>query len=208
MKILRFLVPLLLLCFVEGAFAQQTTVSEFEILFIDRSSIIDPKVGENARQIALLKQLFERVKENPDMEITDIEISGYTSLENTHENNTRLSRDRAIALTTLINSQINLPPGIVHYNSDYIPWRWLKLQLVMSNLPDKDKAIAIIDSPQEMMEYFPGATRDRRIFNLRWIDHIDFWTYLEENYFPCMRKATAKITVLKKGTTTPRYINF
>lgn len=193
MKSIILTLAIFLSAFFSLSHAKQSFV-EIEIDFDKKGSVIDAGYSDNSSEIAKLMNIVNLMRQNPKAKIEDIEISGYTSLENTHENNLRKSRDRAVALEGLIHSYLDLPEGSVRYDHEYIPWEWLKQRLAESSNPNRAKAIEIIERPCQMMEYFNGFTRDRRIFDLRWIDKIDFWTFLENNYFPLMHKAVARIT--------------
>lgn len=188
--------------------AQEKTY-EFSVTFGDGKTDIDRMYENNSTEVNRLLDLLNTIKDNPSLEISKVQLSGFTSLESTHEKNVQTSQKRAKSLEDLIRSVVNVRPSDVSYNPDYINWPWLKERLRSSGLPYKDQAIAIINQPRTMMDYYAGFTRDRRIFELRWLGKSSVWNYMEKNYFPQMRRATAVITVTetpKSQTAPPKYI--
>lgn len=182
-----------------GVWAQTETVTEIEIDFDKYGTIIKPDYSDNAVRLDRLARIVNEAILDPDVEITGIELRGFTTLESTHEANTRISRDRAVALEGFIRSLMDVPAGLIRYDSDYIDWDWIKDELVKSGMPYADDAIEIINQPGSLMDYFGGFKRDRRIFNLRWLDNEKVWNYMEHNLFDRMPKAVAVITTRRTG---------
>lgn len=178
--------------------AAQESTATFEIEFENINTFFDKKYNHNSETVERLKEYLSGIRNNPDIEVKEILINGYTSLESTHEANLRTAHQRRKALENIIRENIELPAGVLTHTEEYIDWDWLREQIAKSNLSYKDQAIAIINQPREMMSYYGSFTRDKRIYNLHWLGKSSVWNYMEKHIFPQMRKAVATIVTVRK----------
>lgn len=183
---------------VGSAMAQQT-VTEFDFDFESGDSTLNVNYKDNFQQINRLVDFMSSAKLDPNVEIVNVEISGFTTLENSHESNTETSELRSLSLRNILSRYSDISDNVITYNGDYIDWQWLKKVINDANVRYKEQAQEIINRPRTLMKYNGSYTRDRRIFGLRWLGQGELWRYMEANVFPEMSKGSIKITTVPKG---------
>lgn len=201
MKLSSFII-LSLLCCLPFSLKSQENIAEFDFDFSNKGVVLEPGYRNNRQEIDKLVKFINEVRQDPNVEITNITINGYTTLESTHEGNTKMANNRRKALENLIGQYISLPKSVYKYNTEYIDWEWLKKELSNAKIAYADEAIAIINRPKTIMNYFGNFTRDRRIFDLRWLGKSSVWNYMEQTLFPKMAVAQAIITT-KRAVSAP-----
>lgn len=177
----------------------QQTVTEFDFDFNASDSVLNTNYKDNLNQINRLVDFLSSAKLDPNVEITNIELSGFTSLENTHESNTETSQQRVLSLRNVLYRYSDVPESIITYNPDYIDWESLKKTLSNADIRYKSQAQEIINRPQSLMKYNGIYNRDRRIFGLRWLGQGEVWRFMESNVFADMGKGRVKITTAPKN---------
>ena len=107
---------------------------------------IYPDYRRNPFELAEIKRTIDVVKENPDTKITGITISGFASPEGSYVNNTRLAKGRAEALRGYVMNEYGLKGDMFTVSSTPEDWAGLRAYVEKSDMPLKDKVLAIIDN--------------------------------------------------------------
>lgn len=198
--IYRLQLVLAIFAFLAGNAGAQLSVKEFDFDFESNDSVLNVNYKGNRDQINKLVEYLKTAKTDPGVEIVNIEISGFTTLENTHEGNTQTSQQRSMSLRNLLGNYSDVTDNVITYNADYIDWTWLKDAIDKSDLNYKAQAQEIMSRPRSFMKYNGDYTRDKRIFGLRWLGQGEVWRYMESNLFPEMSKGSIRITTAPKGS--------
>ena len=107
----------------------------------------DPKFKDNARVLAEVQSSIDAVKENRDLTITGIYVTGYASPEGTVAYNLKLSERRAKTFTDYIKQQNpNLDASLWHVDWKGEDWDGLRVEVQKHpKLLKIDEVLAIID---------------------------------------------------------------
>lgn len=98
----------------------------------------------NPRELADIQKMLNTVKEDNNITVSRITITGYASPEGGIANNERLSKGRADEFKKYLTTKINFPADI--YNVEYggENWNGLITAIEASNMTDKDAILDII----------------------------------------------------------------
>ena len=118
------------------------------IQFRQDSHIIDPKFKGNAAEIDTVRNSIELVKENTDLTVTGIYVTGYASPEGTMDYNMKLSERRAKAFTEYMKDDIkNIDPNLYHVSWKGEDWEGLRREVEKHpQLLKQDEVLDIIDN--------------------------------------------------------------
>ena len=114
--------------------------------FLRDSYKILPDLKNNRAELDTVSHSILLVKNNPDVTITGIYITGYASPEGTVAHNLRLSENRALALGDYISRQDQIDPELLH-----VTWKgedWEGLRAALDRFPGllkRDEVLRIID---------------------------------------------------------------
>ena len=107
---------------------------------------IYPAYRRNPEELAVILQTINVVKDDPNVEITNINIHGYASPEGSYSNNTRLAAGRAEALKEYVRRLYSFPNDIFTVESTPEDWAGLVAWLDTCDLKDKEQILAIAQS--------------------------------------------------------------
>ncbi len=114
--------------------------------FRQDSYTLDPKFRGNQAELDTVVNSFELVKNNADLSITGVYLTGYASPEGTVAYNLKLSENRALALANYITKQADIDKELMH-----VDWKgedWVGLRAAVEDcymLLKKDEVLRIID---------------------------------------------------------------
>ncbi len=117
------------------------------VTFPVSQTYIDDSYLENREELHKIIHTIAMVKGDDDLTITGITLKGYASPEGKYENNERLAKGRTEAVANYV---VMLSGGVdyaVATSYEAENWEGLKEFILRSNLPEKEKLIDIIDSP-------------------------------------------------------------
>lgn len=97
--------------------------------FLRDSYKILPDLKNNRAELDTVSHSILLVKNNPDVTITGIYITGYASPEGTVAHNLRLSENRALALGDYISRQDQIDPELLHVTWKGEDWEGLRAAL-------------------------------------------------------------------------------
>ena len=191
---ISILLTILITCYTT-CFASKK-IAELDLEFRINNSEIDPDFGDNARQINdFLKELQQILdtQGEADMKPGYVVIRGTTSLEGTYELNKKLGQQRRSTLERFIKDRIVVPDSIIVRSEDFMPWDWFKKAILASDIPNKEKIVAVGNEDGNLVPYRNGHI-DSRILKLQQMDGGRVWEMLTQDIFPHMRRAQAILT--------------
>lgn len=110
---------------------------------VNRTELVEDFRG-NYAQLSAVRASIDSVRNDADVTVDSISITGYASPEGTYANNARLARGRTDALARYVASLYQFPKGFVSTGSVAEDWQGLLGWLRRSNLPNRDGIEAII----------------------------------------------------------------
>ena len=199
MPILRGLVLLTLLhlCIVSPMQAQEAR-TEFSVEFRVGSMKYDPKFGSNAKKLAELVRFFKRISSDSSLIIKEVAFYGATSPEGSYQINRRLARGRINVLEDEVRRRIALPDSIITRHDDYIPWEWLRKEVLASDMRHKNAIVSVIDDTVRLVKYRNHRLIDSRVPQLWQLDGGRVWQQLYARFFKKMRNACAVLITYQK----------
>ena len=105
---------------------------------------LDPAFGRNASEIEKIIAAFEDVKDDKDVTLRDVSLSGYASPEGSIALNKRLSEGRANALKNYLMARYDYPATFyaTHFGGE--DWEGLQKLVEASDMQYKDEVLEII----------------------------------------------------------------
>lgn len=152
------------------------------IQFAVNKTDINEAIGANATELGSIIARLDSIRDNLNMDIASVEFTGYASPEGSYANNERLANGRTQALRSFIQSRRNLPDSVITVAAVPEDWAGLRRAVVLSELPDKDALLQIIDSDKAL---------DAKEAALR--RHNASWTYIKNEIMPSLRRTEYRI---------------
>ncbi len=112
-------------------------------------SVLIPIFRRNPEELAKISGTITEVRANPDVTITGLYIEGYASPEGSYALNERLSRERADALSSYIQSTFGIDRDQIKVSSVAEDWNGLRTRVEQSDLAQKSRVLEIIDGDAE-----------------------------------------------------------
>ncbi|WP_068690075.1 DUF3868 domain-containing protein [Culturomica massiliensis] len=150
---------------------------------VSQSRIL-PGFRDNRSELAKIHTTLDELLSNQQARITAVELTGYASPEGPHAFNEKLSQRRAEALATYLKEQYQLPYSIYHISWGGEDWTGLYELVTASDMPEKQRIIDIIEQT---------GVNDTRIRQFRELDQGKSYRYMNEYYFPKLRRVDYKI---------------
>ncbi len=143
---------------------------------IDASKLPSLSKG-NATEMEELDDMMARIKQNPEMKISRIEITGYASPDGNAASNERLALSRAEQFRSIVESRYTLGADDIQVKADAEQWQACDTAIKDSSLADKEKVLAILNSPiaeaskEQQLKAIPSA-----------------WSVMRQQILPPMRR--------------------
>lgn len=109
-------------------------------------SIILADFRNNPAELAKINEDIHKVKNNSDLQLVGMKITGYASPEGSYAGNEKLSIRRTEALKKYLENIFNFSENLLTTNSVAEDWVGFRDALVKSDVTYKDEILAIIDS--------------------------------------------------------------
>ena len=116
------------------------------VQFAVNKTDIDYAIGNNADEIGTIITKLDLVRNDLDMQVVAVQLTGYASPEGSWTNNARLAKGRTEALLRYIQNERDLADSIVSRSSVAEDWASLRAAVAASDLPDRDELLRIADS--------------------------------------------------------------
>ena len=144
-----------------------------------------PEYKDNRTELDTVSNSIMLVKNNADVKITGIYITGYASPEGTWEYNIRLSRNRAQSFAEYIAGHNDVDTSLISVEWSGEDWDGFRHALQRSSFPKKDDVIGIIDT----------FTEDRNECERRMMDILsrEEYVWLLRNIYPYLRHCIYRV---------------
>lgn len=153
---------------------------ELHLTYPVGSSAVVPSLGSNREEIARLQEMADRVKANNDLTLTGFRVTGYASPEGRFVSNQSLSGRRAESLAEYFRRTNSWKRDLFTTEAKGEDWDGLTAAITSSNLPEKEKVLAIIREE-------PDA--DARDAKIKAIDNGATYNTLLKEYYPPLRRS-------------------
>lgn len=151
---------------------------------------IYPDYRRNPMELNKIRNTIDSVRNDKDITVKSLHISGTASPEGSYQNNVRLAKGRTEALKNYVQKQYSFPFGFITTSYEPVDWKGLKefLQQAISTntvmeLPHAAEILAIVDGDLE-----PYA-RNQKIKTT----YPKEYTWLLQNVYPSLRHSDYKI---------------
>lgn len=121
---------------------------------------------ENATELGKITKTIDLVKNDKDVEITNIDIHGYASPDGPYTNNQRLANARAAALRNYVSGLYELDDKLFTFHATPEDWEGFKKKVSESSLADKEAILKIANSSlapdakdQKIRKLYPASYR-------------------------------------------------
>lgn len=150
---------------------------------VNQTNIL-PKFGNNAKELAKIKETVDSIGGDSDITVQSIHVIGTASPEGPYKNNVRLAKGRAESLQKYMQKTYKLPKELV--TSSYVPVNWDGLRAWLegpecaanaANVPDAAAILGIVNSDLE------DYARNQKIKT----DYPEQYAWLLKNVYPGLR---------------------
>ena len=108
---------------------------------------IRPELGNNRAELERLNGVLDSLRQVENMQIRRIYLKGFASPEGSYKHNDYLSRGRVEALRLYLAEHYAIDSTLISIENEPEDWEGLRDYVSKSDLPDRDKILAIIDTP-------------------------------------------------------------
>lgn len=143
---------------------------------VNKTDIL-PDYRNNRVELNKIIATIDSIKQDQDITIRSIEISGTASPEGSYENNVRLAKGRTEALVKYVQNLYKFPEGLLKTSYEPVDWKGLKEWLENNQIENREAILAIVDGDLE-----PYA-RNQKIKTT----YPKQYAYLLENVYPALR---------------------
>ena len=150
---------------------------------VDRAEIL-PNFRENREELQRIQELIRQVISDSDATITNITVTGFASPEGPYDYNLELSQRRAASFKNYIKNMYGLNENLFTTYGAGEDWATLESLVSHSNLTEKYRALAIIQSSD------PYDTRERK---LKEISNGRTYQQIFNEMFPALRRMECQV---------------
>ena len=143
---------------------------------LNKSNIL-ANFRENATELKKITSTIDLVKNDKNVEITDIDIHGFASPDGSYANNKRLANERAAALRNYVSSLYTINSKLFTYQATPEDWEGFKKKIQASHLADKEAILEIANSS------LAPDDKDLKIRKL----HPASYRYILDHIYPRLR---------------------
>jgi len=156
-----------------------------------------PDFRGNHAELMKVRASVDSVRNDADVTITSMSITGFASPEGPYDNNVRLARGRTEALRTYVENLYAFPKGLIQTASVPEDWDGLRRWVAESNLAGREGILAVIDDA--------GFAPDERDAELR-RRFPDDYRFLLDNVYPSLRHSDYRIAYTVRSYSDPAEI--
>jgi tetratricopeptide (TPR) repeat protein len=153
------------------------------------SSIIMLEYGNNPAELAKINKLIAPLKDNQNVQIKEMLVTGYASPEGTYASNLKLSEARAASLKGYLQKMYGFSNSQLHSGGKGEDWDGLVKMIEESDLTYKDEALEIIRTT----DIFDG--REKKMMLLQGGNP---YRQMKENLFPKLRRVEFSLNYMIK----------
>lgn len=158
--------------------------------FVVNTTTIRPDFQNNQNELDKIRSTIESIKNDPDVQISQISVQGFASPEGPYDQNKRLAQGRTEAVKANVCQLHPFPDQL--FSLDWVAedWEGLVRLIEESDLPEKEKILDIIRTTDIL------KGREKELMLLK---EGNPWRYMQEHFFPQLRRADYKITYTIRG---------
>ena len=156
-----------------------------------------PDFRNNHAELAKVRASVDSVRNDADVTITSMSITGFASPEGSYANNERLARGRTEALRTYVENLYAFPRGLVATASVPEDWAGLRQWVEQSNIASREGLLAIIDD-----QALAPDPRDRKLR----ASYPQDYAFLLANVYPSLRHTDYRIAYTIRSYSDPAEI--
>ncbi len=150
---------------------------------VDKSTIL-LDFNDNKEELAQIKQSISSIIDNPDLEITSVELKGYASPESPFSHNDELAIARTEALKDFLMKQYGLTDDVIKVDHEAEDWADLRKCVEGTSLEYRDSILAIIDTNMDL---------DKKEAQIK-AKYPKEYTFLLDNCYPALRHTDYHVT--------------
>lgn len=160
--------------------------------FVVNELVIRPEYRNNREEINKIVSTIDVVKNDRNVEITDINIHGYASPEDTYVHNAYLAEHRTRAVMEYVKGLYDLPGE--RFTIGWTPedWEGVRKYVEQSQLAHREELLEIIDSPK-----YDYDSKDWRMK----IHYGEDYKELMEEAYPALRRSEYVISYVVRPFT-------
>lgn len=169
-------------------------VEAVKIRHLDKRAYIDFPVDKielhadyrrNPAQLDSIISTINALKNDKNLEVSNINIHGYASPESPYSHNDYLAKNRAKTLTEYVRRMVNLPDSLFSVSSTPEDWDGLRDYIKDSNLEHKNEILAIAND-----EKLNPDVREAKIKK----QYPDEYRFMLNTWYPALRHSDYHIT--------------
>lgn len=145
---------------------------------------------DNAAQLDEINRIFKTVRNDKNLTITEVSITGFASPDGNFNSNMTLSKNRAQSLANYIAKEHSLPADVMKVSWKGEDWEGLRKAVAESNINGKESVLNIIDN------YADANTRKAKI---KALSGGQIWRYMLDNIFPQLRRNEYTISYIARA---------
>lgn len=153
---------------------------------------IDASYMENTAELDKIRSTINKVKEDPNVNITAVSIHGYASPEGSYENNERLARERMQSLLGYVKGLHRFDGVRFDVASTPEDWKGFRRMVSESSLTHRDEILKLIDSNEDP---------DRKEHGIR-AAYPDDYRILLASVYPLLRHADYTVQYVVRPFTS------
>lgn len=184
-----------LLSFIRPEVEEVKKRSEQREAFLDfqvAKTVIVPDYMNNPRELAKIESMLEEVRNDKNLTVNSITITGYASPEGSVLLNNKLSHGRAEALRNYLNSRSSFAAEVYRIENGGEDWAGLERLVESFNPEYKNEILAVICS---------GSSEDAREQALKAIGGGRAYQTLLRDLFPQLRRVLCRVDYTVRGFT-------
>jgi outer membrane protein OmpA-like peptidoglycan-associated protein len=150
---------------------------------------INPVYGNNPRELAKIESIVKELRNDDNLQVTQVTITGFASPEGNTRMNDRLSLSRAEALRNYLTRRSGIPPRLYQIGHGGEDWEGLVRIVQNSYIEPKGLILSIIRTSF-------GEERKER---LKALGGGDVYQHLLHEYYPRLRRVVSRIEYTVRG---------
>lgn len=163
---------------------------------VSRTDIL-PDYRANARELAAIRATIDSVRNDPDINVSSISITGFASPESPYSNNERLAKGRTIALAKHVSALYSFPDGFI--STSWVPedWDGLRAFISSSALKSRDAMLDLIDNSGLEPDELEARIKAR---------YPEDYRFLLDHCYPALRHSDYTIEYVVRSFSDPQKI--
>ncbi len=176
----------------ETTVKQRDISGEAYVVFASGKTEVDPAYKNNQVELDKIRATIDSVRLDPDVTITQVALTGYSSPDGKYQSNEKLSIARTQAIKDYVSGLDSMDENIFTTDAVAENWDGLRAAVEASDIAAKDKILAVIDS---------DLAPDKKEAKLK-ANYGKQWKVLARDVFPMLRRTNYRVSYTVKSYTT------